>query len=371
MFRRDASRSCLACVLAVSATTASLARAQGAIPTPDAVRAALVPRVNDGTVAGIITAWGDADSLRFASAGVARRGGMPIDPATIFELGDVGNMLSAALLANLVTRGEVSLDDPIERFLPLVAPLATQAGRSITLGDLAFHRSGLPDRERAGAPGTAASLELRAVGRVRLLTPPGTRYHFSQLGLALLDRAMERILGMPVSDAVHSRILHPLRLDGVTTGVGRAVLGRRATGHTAAGTPIPVSALLPHRWRGAISDVARFAAMAGDTVNGPLASTFAFMMRTRSPGPDPSLPVALGWRVLRLDGRDIYWHDAQDAPGFSAYMAIDPGRARSATVLSNTARPVDAIAGQLLLGRVPVIAPRSARAPSQPVRRLP
>ena len=83
------------------------------------------------------------------------------------------------------------------------------------------------------------------------------------------------------------------------------------------------------------------------------------------------LPVALGWRVLPLDGRDIYWHDAQDAAGFSAYMAIDPGRARSATVLSNTARPVDAIAGQLLLGRVPVIPPRSERTVPPSPRRLP
>ena len=83
------------------------------------------------------------------------------------------------------------------------------------------------------------------------------------------------------------------------------------------------------------------------------------MMRTRSLGPDPTLPVALGWRVLRLDGRDIYWHDAQDAPGFSAYVAMDPARHRAAAVLSNTARSVDAIAGALLLGRIPVIAPAS------------
>ena len=69
-------------------------------------------------------------------------------------------------------------------------------------------------------------------------------------------------------------------------------------------------------------------AAASDTVNGPLASTFALMMRTRGLGPDPALPVALGWRVLRLDRRDIHWHDVQDAPGFSEYVSLDPSRGR-------------------------------------------
>ena len=87
-------------------------------------------------------------------------------------------------------------------------------------------------------------------------------------------------------------------------------------------------------------------------------------MRTRGIGPDPTLPVALGWRVLRLDGRDVYWHDAQDAPGFSAYIAMDPNQRRAAAVLSNSARNVDAIAGALLLGRIPVIEPGARVAPA-------
>ncbi len=371
MFRRDVRRPGLAFALAVIATTASPSRAQRPAAAPDvgAVRAALIPRINDGTFAGIITAWSAADTLHYAAAGVARTGGAAIDPATIFELGELSNMLTAALLANLVTRGEISLDDPVEHFLPAIAPLTAQAGRPITLGDLAFHRSGLPERERSGAPGTAASLNLAAVARIRLRSTPGSQYQFSQLGIALLERALEQHLHAPLADAVSARILSPLHITGVTMRAERSVVGLRATGHTAAGAPVASPAVTSLRWRGSMTDLSQFAAMAVDTVRGPLASTFALMMRSRSPGPDPSLPVALGWRVLRLDGRDIYWHDAQDAPGFSSYMAIDPARARSATVLSNTAVPVDAIAGQLLLGRVPVIAARASDAPSSRSRR--
>ncbi|MBC7844625.1 MAG: serine hydrolase, partial [Gemmatimonadaceae bacterium] len=137
------------------------------------------------------------------------------------------------------------------------------------------------------------------------------------------------------------------------------------------GTAVAGTADTPGSWRATVVAMTRFAIAASDTIRGPLASTFALMMRTRSLGPDPTLPVALGWRVLRLDGRDIYWHDAQLAPGFSAYVAMDPQQHRAAAVLSNSARDVASVAGALLLGRVPTIAaaghtPGSRPAPARP-----
>jgi len=100
----------------------------------------------------------------------------------------------------------------------------------------------------------------------------------------------------------------------------------------------------------------RAAIAASGTINGPLASTFALMMQTRSPEPDLMLPVALGWRVLPLEGRDLYWHDAEDADGFSVYVAMKSQRHRMAAALGKTPHPVAELAGQRLLGQVPSIA---------------
>jgi len=342
-------------------------RGATALPDPGSVRAAFIPRVNDGTLRGIAAGWRERDSIHVAAAGVATGAGAALTADTRFELGEAASVFTAALLANLVARGELSLDDMAQRFLPGTIRLPTRNGRAITLGDLAFHRSGLPDLRTDGT-GSAPQRIARALRGVTLRADIGSRYAHSQLGLDVLGLALARQMNLPLAAAIRSRILQPLGLPDIALlaaqprsaadALGHAIDGRRVSGRSAArGT-----------WSASVLALSHFLAAAADTGRGPLASTFALMMRTRSPGPDPALPIALGWRVLRLDGRDIYWLDAQDVPGFAAYLAMDPSRDRSAVVLSNTARPVDAIAGQLLLGRVPVIAPAPAATPPSSVQ---
>jgi serine-type D-Ala-D-Ala carboxypeptidase/endopeptidase len=323
---------------------------------PTAIRAAFVPRVNDGTFRGIAAGWIEGDALRSAAAGVTGLHGAGVDATTRFELGEAGEIFATALLANLVAKGELSLDDLAQRFLPPPIRLPNRLGRAITLGDLALHRSGLPDIPLAAGTSQLDRIT-RTLHNITLRSDIGSRYTFSQLGLDVLGLALSRHLRMPLATAVQVRLLAPLGITDVAPSFESRVAARDAIGHTASGTAIAPSSSSPGTWRSSIVAITRFAIAASDTTRGSLASTFALMMRTRSLGPDQTLPVALGWRVLRLDGRDVYWHDAQDAPGFSAYVALDPTQHRAAAVLSNSARNVDAIAGALLLGRVPVIEP--------------
>jgi serine-type D-Ala-D-Ala carboxypeptidase/endopeptidase len=343
--------------------------AQRTAPPLDAiaVRNALIPRINDGTFRGLATAWTDRDSLHLATAGVVSSNGAAIDPTTRFELGELSEVFVAALLANLVVRGELSLDDPAQRFLPKHIQLPVQNGRQITLGDLAFHRSGLPNTRifAAGSPSEQISLALRAS---RLRFDIGSAYAFSQLGTDVLGYALAQHLRAPLTQAITSHIFAPLGITDITVSAARVGDTHTAAGHALSGVRISGRRTFS-AWMGSITGVTRFSMAASDTIRGPLATTFALMMRTRSRGPDPTLPVALGWRLLLLDGRELYWHDAQDAPGFAAYAVIDPRRGRVAAVLSNTAHAVDAIAGQLLLGRAPVIAAASRAAIATPSRR--
>ncbi len=329
---------------------------------PVAVRAALVPRVNDGTFRGIATAWSEGDEIRAAAAGVTTPHGAAIGEATRFELGEAAEVFTAALLANLVASGEVSLNDQAQRFLPADVKLPTRNGRAMTLGDLGLHRSGLPDVSVVAAESPTERV-VRSLSGVGLRSDIGTRYVYSRLGMEILGLALARHLRMPLATAIQLRLISPLGLSGIAPSFEPRVAATDAVGHQADGQAATGARRTPGSWRATVVAMTRFAIATSDTIRGPLASTFALMMRTRSLGPDPTLPVALGWRVLRLDGRDIYWHDAQQAPGFSAYVVVDPVRHRSAAVLSNTARDVDAIAGALLLGRVPRIASASRAVP--------
>ncbi|MCC7054184.1 MAG: beta-lactamase family protein [Gemmatimonadaceae bacterium] len=341
---------------------ASVAAQGSRAPEPAAVRAAFAERTADRTFRGLAAAWRDGDSIRFATAGVSGPGGTLMSPGIRVPLGEAGALLTAALFANLVAAGELAFDQPAQPLLPEPIRLPIRNGRSITLGDLALHRAGLPNQPPTTG-GTVRQRLANAVNGVTLAGDIGSRYAYSQLGIDLLGAALATQLRMPLDAAVEARILKPLGLAGIRFSSGGSRAGEDASGHARDGTPLPLGPLPEGRWHASVSRLAQLAVAASDTVDGPLASTFALMMRTRSLGADPTLPVALGWRVLRLDGRDIYWHDALDVPGFALYLAIDPARQRMATVVSNTARPVDAIAGQILLGRVPRIA-------ADPPRRL-
>src|SRR5580765_8372787 len=61
---------------------------------------------------------------------------------SIFNLGSVGKVFATTILAEAVKRGELSLDDPVAKY---VTELQRGADiRRVTLGQLASHTSGLP-----------------------------------------------------------------------------------------------------------------------------------------------------------------------------------------------------------------------------------
>lgn len=70
--------------------------------------------------------------------------GEKIDENTIFEIGSVSKVFTSLLLADMIERGEVNLDDPIEKFLPQDISTPSRNGKTITLLDLTTHTSGLP-----------------------------------------------------------------------------------------------------------------------------------------------------------------------------------------------------------------------------------
>jgi serine-type D-Ala-D-Ala carboxypeptidase/endopeptidase len=248
----------------------------------------------------------------------------------------------------------------VQALLPATFRVPRFAGRAITIGDLILHRSGLPAITVPDGPRDGFAERVRsAIGRVTLQREIGSVYEFSPLGLDLLDVALQNYLGMPVDAAIRQRVLQPLGIRDVAPAWAITDLRRRAVGHDIRGRPLPPRRG-PH-WLGSILGVSRFAVAASDTVRGPLARAFALMLRTRSLGPDPALSLALGWRVIQLEGRDVYWFNANDAPGYSAFVAADPGARAAAAVLANSARPVDAVAGRLVQGRVPTVPPPGSR----------
>ena len=67
-----------------------------------------------GAVVGLLTPEGRS----FATYGRISLGGQEATPDTIFEIGSITKVFTAFLLADMVERGEVVLNDPVRKFLP-------------------------------------------------------------------------------------------------------------------------------------------------------------------------------------------------------------------------------------------------------------
>src|SRR5689334_548690 len=116
------------------------------VPGNDEIREILVNRVDQqkqavGIVAGII----EPNGRRVVAYGSLANGDpRTVDGDTIFEIGSVSKVFTSLLLADMVNRKEVSLDDAASKYLPENVKMPERNGKSITLLDLSTHRSGLP-----------------------------------------------------------------------------------------------------------------------------------------------------------------------------------------------------------------------------------
>lgn len=141
--------------------------------------------------------------------------GIALNPESISESGSVAKQFTSAAVALLATRGKLSLDDDIRKYLPEVPDF----GKTITIRNLLTHTSGLRDQWvllalQGWPPGTQVhSLDqiLDLVSRQRRLNfDPGTRYLYSNTGYALAAIIVKRVSGKPLAEFSRDELFLPL-----------------------------------------------------------------------------------------------------------------------------------------------------------------
>ena len=91
---------------------------------------------------GIVVGLVDEKGARVITYGNASKDSkQALDGNSVFEIGSVTKVFTATLLADMVERGEVSLNDPISKYLPKTVKTPTRDGKEITLYDLATQTS--------------------------------------------------------------------------------------------------------------------------------------------------------------------------------------------------------------------------------------
>jgi CubicO group peptidase (beta-lactamase class C family) len=208
--------------------------------------------------------------------------------------------------------------------------------------------------------------------RLHVANSPPTRapgsYVYSNLGMALLGRALAHASGVTWWELVQARVLEPLEMREVWVDVPGAVASRLATGHTPGLIPTPHWHFAAYAPAGAIVTSAPTLSRLLEELALPDTSTAigrAIVLATqplRSVGAGRD-SVALGWHVQHHDSTRIIWHNGGTG-GFRSWMGAVRGEQRGAIVLSNAVLPwVDATGVALVSGESiqtpPMVVPRT------------
>jgi CubicO group peptidase (beta-lactamase class C family) len=205
---------------------------QGVSAAEPAITAALQPFVENHSLAGAVTLVSSkektltVDVVGFAD--IAAKKPMTVD--SVFWIASMSKPITGAALMILVDEGKLSIDDPVEKYLPEFAgqmvniaqsgdlAVLKKPARPITIKDVLSHTSGLPHLSRAERQIDMLSLKEAGIsyGLTPLMFEPGTKYQYSNAGINTAGRIIEVVSGVPFEQFLDDRIFKLLGMKDTT-----------------------------------------------------------------------------------------------------------------------------------------------------------
>ena len=150
----------------------------------------------------------DQQIVHGAGFGDARR-------ESVFRCGSISKLFNAVAVMQLVERGALDLDAPLERYGDDLLPVNPFAnGAPVTLRQLLCHRSGMIREAPVGGylddsqPGLARTVA--SVTQAVLVNPPNTKTRYSNVGPSIAGRVVERVTHQRFELYQRTHLLGPL-----------------------------------------------------------------------------------------------------------------------------------------------------------------
>jgi len=270
----------------------------------------------------------------------------PFDGRTAFEIGSVTKTMTAALLADLIIKGEVALSDPLTTLLPPGTKVPAYGREPITLAHVVTHTSGLPalpgrmqmvDQFNPYAAITEAQL-LESLAVAKLASKPGTKFAYSNFAMMVLSYALAKRAGTDFETLLGARLLAPLAMND--SYIAKAPSGvHAAQGHMSNSKPtpawdIPVDMAGVGGVRATLPDMVRYAQALlrpGDNAVGR-----AIALTQKDVINVPGARTGVSWFFAPASGAATLMHEGGTG-GFAALIIVDPQAGRALVALSDTA----------------------------------
>jgi D-alanyl-D-alanine-carboxypeptidase/D-alanyl-D-alanine-endopeptidase len=316
-----------------------------------------------GLVVGIVSETG----RQIIKYGKQCRGGNAVDGNTLFDLGSVTKVFTSILLADMIRRGEINLEDPIERFLPSDLKVPAWKGMKITLLHLATHTSGLPNtpRIKTGEESEPEYVNFTKhtlynfLSNYTLSRQPGSQFEYSNIGFGLLGHLLSLKTGKSYEQLVEERICRPLGLKDTRRELGPEMLKRLAVGYFLDGQEAKNYQMPPvlagaGGLRSSANDMLSFLAVNTGLESSPLFKVMHETHRGRFPILKDIVKVGFSWIAVQDEDVHIVIHGG-DKDGYRAFIGFDPGNKIGVVVFANFEDTIDDIALYALTGKKDIL----------------
>lgn len=288
-----------------------------------------------------------------------------------FEIGSLTKLYTTLIFQDLVEKGKLDPNSPVQRFLPDSVNLSTKGPNPIRLRHLATHTSGLPrlDKdyfyERSQDIYRISQNPFKSYTKTNLyqfldevipFAKPGEKLLFSNMGMGLLGHILEKVTDKSykklVGEYTDKMGLADTKINLKTSTRKRFLLPgfnrrKRKMPYWDFKVLAPVGAL-----KSTPNDMLRFLKISMGTIETPLTPVVQKAQKIRDSGnlkDMKNVKVGFGWfkGPRQIRGDKAYWHNAQTG-GFSSFIAFLPEQNQGVVVLANTNGGVAGVAFRVL-----------------------
>jgi CubicO group peptidase (beta-lactamase class C family) len=300
-----------------------------------------------------------------------------VTPGTIFNVGSLSKTPAAWAVMQLVERGEIRLDTPIDQVISRWhLPPSTFDSNAVTIERLLSHTSGISNHDYHGwDPGSALppiedSLAGKTgTGEVRVVSAPGSGFHYSGANFAILELLLEEKSGQALTPYMQSHIFAPLHMNRTQYGLPADAAATMATPYDSFGKPLPLlryNELAAAGLTTDLHDLASFAAAAlpdkkdSPAGRGLLRPSTLKLMETAAPntmwaqhdpyGPSPQYGLGYTVRPNQLAGHTGVGHGGTNS-GWESLVQIIPDTGDGLIVMTNSSNGSAVIADVMCVWR--------------------
>ncbi len=202
-------------------------------PRLSAITDAVQPFIDNKEIAGAVTVVVGTDQvLHLGAAGKADiAADKPMQADHIFWIASMTKPITATMVLMLHEDGKLSVDDPVEKYIPEFGKLKNAAGETatVTIRHLLTHTAGL---------GEITPEQAKKIVKLEDLIPlyvaqpvkhaPGSKWVYSQSAINSLARIVEVVSKKPFTDFLEERLTGPLKMKDTTFYLSEEQHGRLA-----------------------------------------------------------------------------------------------------------------------------------------------